>query len=454
MRILFFLLFVNLPFVNSALAQDLPCAALLESLPNARFNDLTSYEAKFTYQEYDSTLELRQVEDVTGGRTYFESRDEETGELVIARYEGDTGTLERNGQLEAAPPRAEMDVLPFFDVFLTQQMFATAELLSCDGVQTLETPEGTLTGEAITVTIDEQTGHLFFDSEGHIIGWYAGSEVGIFENAYQDDFLVKSSFRIYDVPGEAAMDEEPILKRKMSFELVNYNQPIDESLFGEALPCERLLEKLVNQLEFTSLETSTAYDLDETQPADYKVIDFINQRVYWEITLDDITYVYRYLDGNVTGATKTNGTEEAAEVPEYIRLPLETTFTNTNVFRDLADKAVVLSCDGEQSYSDATGEIVRGQQVTVADRTNSDSDNAKLLFDDEGNLIANYIDRPEDSQDILFVSSGFEKDEAGVVVKVTSATYGVEGDLFGLVNQTTTMTLSYNKPVEETLFEP
>jgi hypothetical protein len=451
MRIFFCLLLLT----GLAFAQDLPCKSLLESLPATRFNDLTSFEANFTYQD-GGIWNLRQIEDVTGGRSYFETLDDETGELVIARYEGDTGTVERNGQVEVAPSRAEMDILPFFDVFLSQQIFANAQLLSCDGMQTLETPEGTLKGEAVTVTMDEQTGQLLFDKEGHILGWYAGSEIGVFENEYKDDLLVKSSFRIYDVPDETEVDEEPTLKRTMSFELVNYNQPIDEALFsrGETLECEGLLETFKNEPEFTSLETTTTYPSDPNQPGDYKVVDFTGQRVYWEVTFNGVKTTYRLVNGEVTGVAETNGKQETTEVPEGIRISLESTFSSSASFRDLADKAVVLSCDGEQSYSDATGEIVRGQQITVADKTNLEGDSAKLLFDDAGEFIGNYGDRPEDNGDFLLVNSDRKKDEAGVTVEITNATYTQNGDTFELLSKTTTKILSYNQPIDETLFEP
>jgi hypothetical protein len=442
--------FFCLLFSGFALAQDLPCAALLESLPATRFKDLSSFEAKFTYQEFDSTLELRQVEDVTGGRTYFETLDDETGELVIARYEGDTGSLERNGQLEAAPSRGEMDILPFFDVFLAQQMFANAELLSCDGMQTLETPKGKLKGEAVTINLDGKPGQLFFDQDGRTVAWQSGREVAVFENRYEDDLLVAGALRIYSISEESLGDTTSTLERTMTFELISYNQPIDEALFGETLACEGLLETFKQQPEFTSLETSTTYASDPSRVADYKVVDFTNQRVYWEITIDGVKTVYLLVNGEVT-ATQNN---EVVEVPEGVRLGLESTFLSFNSFRDLADKAVVLSCDGEQSYSDATGEIVCGQQLTVVDKTNPESDSGKLLFDDSGEFIGNYVDRPDNAQDVLLVISDRLEDEAGVTVESTNATYAQNGDSFELLSKTTTKTLSYNGPVDETLFEP
>jgi hypothetical protein len=115
---------------------------------------------------------------------------------------------------------------------------------------------------------------------------------------------------------------------------------------------------------------------------------------------------------------------------------------------------VALSCDGEQSYSDGTNEIVRGQQMTVADKTNPKSDSAKLLFDDSGDFIGNFVDRPEGSQDFLVLSLDRKKDEAGVTIEITNATYTRDGDTFELLSKTTTKTLSYNQPVDETLFEP
>jgi hypothetical protein len=452
MRIFFCLLLLT----GVAFARDLPCKSLLESLPATRFNELTSFEATFSFKENNSTLTLRQIEDVTNGRTYYETTESETGELVIARYEGETGTLETNGQIEVAPPRAELEPLTFFDVFLSQQIFARAELLSCDGQQSIETPEGTLEGEVITVKIEDDEGQLLFDTEGHIIGWKSERDIGVFENEYQDDLLVKSSFRIYVKPEETASVDTATLENTMTFELVSYDQPVDESLFSNTgnLECEGLLEVFKNEPEFTSLETSTTYTQDPSQPSDYRVVDFTGQRIYWEVTLNGVKTIYRLVNGEVTGVTEVDGKQEATEVLDYIRISLESTFSSSASFRDLADKAVVLSCDGERSYSDDNGEIVRGQQITVADKTNLEGDSAKLLFDDAGDFIGNYVDRPADGQDILLLSLDRKKDETGITVEVTTVTYIQNSDSFELINKTTTKTLSYNQRVDETLFEP
>lgn len=452
MRIFFYLFFLT----GFVFAQDLPCETLLEALPATRFNELTSFEATFSYQENNSTLTFRQIEDVTKGRTYYETFESETGERIIARYEGEVGTLETNGQIEVAPPRAELEPLPFFDVFLSQQIFANAELLSCNGMQTLETPEGILEGEALTVRLEDDEGQLLFDADGHIIGWKSERDIGVFENEYSDDLLVKSSFRIYVKSEETASVDTATLERTMTFELVNYNQPIDESLFGstENLECASLLEVFKNEPEFTSLETSTTYTQDSSQPSDYRVVDFVGKRIYWEVTLNGVKTIYRLVNGEVTGVIETNGEQEATEVPEGIRISLESTFSSSTSFRDLAEKAVVLSCDGEKSYSDENGEIVRGEQITVADKTNPDSDSGKLLFDEAGEFIGNYVDRPDDGQDILLLSLDRKEDATGITTEVTNVTYIQNGDSFELINKTTTKTLSYNQPVDETLFEP
>jgi hypothetical protein len=436
MRILFFVLFIGV-----ASAQDLACARLLEALPATRFKELTSFEANFTFQEFDSTITLHQIEDVTNQRSYYESK--EGNEISTARYENNTGTIERNGQTEVAPAREDNELLGFFDMFLTQKMFTEAELISCDGLQTLETPEGPLGGEVVTIKLNDNSGQLFLDENGRTAAWRSGSEVGVFDNHYEDNLLVAGALRVYDTSLET-----PTLERAFAFELVSYDQPVDASLFGETPACEELLETFRTQPEFTSLETTTIYTDDASQPADYKVIDFVGQRVYWEVSFNGIKTIYRFVNGEVT-ATQNN---ETIEVPEGIRISLESTFLSSSSFRDLADKAVVLSCDGEQSYSDGTGEIVRGQQITVADKTNPESDSSKLLFDDAGNFIGNYIDRPDDNQDYLLVNSGIKKDEAGVVVEITNMTYLQEGDSFELLSKTTTTTLSYDQPVDETLF--
>jgi hypothetical protein len=91
----------------------------------------------------------------------------------------------------------------------------------------------------------------------------------------------------------------------MRFELLNYNQPVDKFFFGNA----ETLEVFKAQLDLSSIETSKTYALDPSQPADYKVVDFTNERVYWEISLGNVKSIYRYVDGEVTGAPKTNGKE-------------------------------------------------------------------------------------------------------------------------------------------------
>jgi hypothetical protein len=439
MRIFFCSLFLT----GFVFAQDFTCKSLLEALPATGFNDLTSFEANFSFTENDEPFTARLVRDVTGQRSYYELT-EASGETSILRYEGDTGTLEKNGQIEVAPPEGEADVIGFFDIFLSQKIFSEAELVSCDGVQTLQTPEGDIEGEAITLTIMGDPGQLFFDDMGRVVGFSSSNDVGIFDSQYEDDLLVKSEFRIYSVETQA-------LVRTMTFELVNYNQPVDASLFGETLECETLLETFKTQPEFTSLETRTTYLNDSNQPFDYKVVDFVKERVYWELNIDGTKAIYRLVDGQITGVTETNGVKEASDVPDYIRFPLESTFLSAASFKELAEKAVVLSCDGEQVYSDGTSEIVRGQQITVAYTTDTESSNAKLLFDDEGNFIGNYINYPDN--DVLLVSSDIQKDDAGVTIEVTSATYRQEGETFELLSKTTTKTLSYNQPVNESLFD-
>jgi hypothetical protein len=436
MRILFLLLCLGF-----ASAQELPCAALLEALPNTRFNELTSFEAIFSFQENGEIYRVRQIEGVTNDRSYYEFLDGPSGETRIARYEGDAGTLEINGQTEVAPPETEVDLVGFFDVFLSQKIFSASELVSCDGVQTLQTPEGSVSGEAISLIIMDDPGQLFFDDNGHVIAFAADDEVGVFENQYEDNLLVKSAFKIYSVETKEQL-------RTMTFELVAYDQDVGDVFSTQTLACEGLLETFKIQPEFTSLETTTTYaDQDTT---DYRVVDFTNERAYWKVTIMDETQIFRLVNGEVTGTTETG---ESVEVPEGLRFSLESTFSASASFRDLAEKAVILSCDGEQSYSDATGEVVRGQQITVADKTDPESESAKLLFDTEGNYIGNYIDRPDDD-DFLIVNSGIKKDGAGMIIEVTMSNYVGENGAFELLSKMTTKTLSYNQPVDETLFEP
>jgi hypothetical protein len=437
MRILFVLLCLGMTF-----AQDLPCAALLGALPATHFNDLTSFEAIFSYQENDETTRVRQVEDVAGQRSYYEFT-EGSGETSIVRYDGDTGTVNKNGQTEVAPPIEEVDLLPFFDVFLSQKIFSEAELISCDGVQTLATPEGSVEGEAITLNVMGDLGQFILDGNGHIIAFTSGNDVGVFDSQYENNLLVKSELRIYSLDTQEQV-------RTMTFELVNYDQEIDETLFGDAdtLECASLLEIFKNQPEFTSLESTTTYT--DQDSSDYRVVDFTNKRVYWEVNSVGEKWIFRLVNGEVTGTTESG---ESIEVPEGIRVSLVNTFSVSTSFRELAEKAVVLSCDGEQSYSDTNGEIVRGQQITVADKTNPDSDIAKLLFDSEGNFVGNYVDRPDDD-DFLVVNSDIKKDEVSVVVEVTTATYTGEDGAFELLSKITTQTLSYNQPINESLFKP
>lgn len=423
-------------------AQELPCAALQKALPATRYSELTSFEAIFSYQEHNDTITIRQVEDVKNKRSYYEMT-ESSGETSTVRYEGDTGIVERDGQTEVAPPKEDVDLLPFLEIFLSQNMFSEAELVSCDGVQTLQTPEGDLSGEALSLVVMDDPGQFVLDDNGHIMAFTANGDVGVFDSQYEDDLLVKSELRIYSLETQEQV-------RTMTFELVNYNQEIDETLFGNAdtIECEGLLETFKTQPEFSSLETSTTFA--DNDSSDYKVIDFTNERVYWEVNAIGEKWIFRLVNGETTGTTETG---EDIEIPEGIRLSLKNTFSASTSFRELAEKAVVLSCDGEQSYSDANGEIVRGQQITVADKTNPDSDSAKLLFDSEGNFVGNYVDRPDDD-DFLVVNSDIKKDETGVVVEVTTVTYTGEDGVFELLSKTTTKTLSYNQPINESLFKP
>lgn len=232
-------LFLLIVLTGFAVAQDLPCAVLLDNLPSSSLQGISTIEATLTIRYVENggnEVQYALVKDIENSRTYH-SFSEYIGKdfvtTAIYRYQNGTGTLTRGDKTEEAPPEdsivgiREMMELLEFDF---QDIFATDGVESCDGQQTYG---DVVAGEQVTVNGNDGKTSFLFDEAGQLLAlrFYDDTTEGIplttfTEFVVNDGLLQHGITRYYTLKGnEATLLEERVL------EVQSYNEPLDESLF-------------------------------------------------------------------------------------------------------------------------------------------------------------------------------------------------------------------------------
>jgi hypothetical protein len=234
-------LFLLFALTGFAFAQDLPCAAFLDNLPNSSLQGIATLEATLTIRYVEkggNEVQYALAKDFENARTYH-SFSEPIGKdfvtTAIYRYQNGLGTLTRGDKTEEAPSEdsivgiREMMELLEFDM---RSILASDGVQSCDGQQIYG---DVLTGEQVTVSGSDEKTALVFDEVGQLLGlrFYDDASEGIPLSTFTDfvieDGLLQSGVvRYYELKGdEAVLLEERVL------EVVSVNEPLDESLFAE-----------------------------------------------------------------------------------------------------------------------------------------------------------------------------------------------------------------------------
>lgn len=232
-------LFFLLVLTGFAVAQDLPCAALLDNLPSSSLTGISTIEATLTIRYVENggnEAQYALVKDFEKQRTYHSYSPKlgtDFAEPAVYLYQNGEGTLTNGDKTEEAPSedsivgiREMMELLEFN----LQNIFASGGVESCDGQQTYG---NVLTGEQVTVSGNDETTSFLFDEIGQFLGlrFYADDTEGIPLSTFTD-FVVKDGLlqsgvvRYYDLKGDDA-----VLLEERRLGVQSYNQPLDESLF-------------------------------------------------------------------------------------------------------------------------------------------------------------------------------------------------------------------------------
>ena len=223
-----------------------------------------------------------------------------------------------------------------------------------------------------------------------------------------------------------------------------------------AQECASLLENLTPTATFDTAEmnsTSLIYTDGQTSALDtHQVVDFKNRRLYQEATLPEMgKMVLRYADGQAS--MQMPGTDLSLPAPPQVSQQLEATLDSAFGMQGaLPQDYEIVSCDGVQSYAG----LVEGEQVTLEMELpaalGEGKTELKMLFGENGQPVGSYTDIPQFGS-TLTVYETYELDDAGVLQKMVFKVYQLTGDEASLMSDTTIEMVSYNEPVDESLFE-
>ncbi len=233
-----------------ALAQELPCAKLLENLPSSSLEGISTFEATLTTRYLESgeaEVQSYLAKDFVNKRSYH-SFSEKIGDdfvtTAIYRYQDGVGTLTRGEKTEEAPPEETIETIEELLEMLEFDLrnYQNLKLESCDGLQRWADELG---GEQVTLSTDVATPNgtteLLFNDLGQLLAiqlTYPAEpalsrpeEIAILtlnDLVVEEGLLVKGILSQYElVAGKLVLREERRL------EVQSYNQPLDESLFEE-----------------------------------------------------------------------------------------------------------------------------------------------------------------------------------------------------------------------------
>ena len=226
--------------------------------------------------------------------------------------------------------------------------------------------------------------------------------------------------------------------------------------FASAQDCAALLDSLQPQVELETLEqritTTVATAEGSSEVAIYQLLDRPGERIYQEMTLPGMgEVVLRYLNGAAT--MEVSGAGMQLPVPPALAEQLEATLDGAFAQQGFVPTDYeVISCDGMQSY----GSLIEGEQVTVSaalpEAAGGDTE-LRFLFGPDDTLVGSYLDVPPMGPSLM-VFDTYELDASGVPLNVSFTMYQLDGDTPTIFSKTNVATLSYNEPVNETLFTP
>jgi hypothetical protein len=225
---------------------------------------------------------------------------------------------------------------------------------------------------------------------------------------------------------------------------------------AQTLPCESLLSNYPQpSVDITTvvqqITSEVSVDGQTGQTLMTQTLDYPNRRLIQEAEVGGIKTIMRYANGKLAMSMVVGGETQDVPVPsdEATVASFESLFDQP-LFQGVPQNVMVVSCDGQQSYAD----LISGEQVTVTTMVpNMGELTSSILFGADGKT-QGIVSKPPAGfgGEMLIVFEELTLDEANVPTHMKMTTYRLEDDTANFLSTTVMDILSYNQPVDETLF--
>jgi hypothetical protein len=220
---------------------------------------------------------------------------------------------------------------------------------------------------------------------------------------------------------------------------------------AQNLPCESLLSNYpAPKVEFTSvvqtITSSMSIDGQEVQTVITQSIDYTNRRLLQETNAMGANMIMRFVDGKASMGMKMGEEIMNVPIPDENAKSLEAIF-DQSVIQGVPQNFTVVSCDGQQSYAG----LLSGEQVTISTEVpNLGTMISKTIFDANGKALGAVT--TVSGRDMLMIFEEMTLDAQNYPTHIKMSMYQLKGDEATLFTATTIDTISYNQPLDDSLF--
>jgi hypothetical protein len=221
---------------------------------------------------------------------------------------------------------------------------------------------------------------------------------------------------------------------------------------AQTLPCESLLANYpMPKVELTSMvqmiNSTMTLDGQEMQTTMSQTVDYVNRRAYQEMNAMGANTVMRFSDGKASMSMTMGEETMNVPIPAENAKALEFIF-DQGVAEGLPKNFTIVSCDGQKSYAG----LLSGEQVTVlTEIPGSENTTSKIIFDADGKT-QGAISSVAGQGEMLMVFEELTLDASNVPVHMKMSMYRLKGDTASLFTTTSMDILSYNQPLDESIF--
>ena len=222
---------------------------------------------------------------------------------------------------------------------------------------------------------------------------------------------------------------------------------------AQNFPCESLLANYpAPKVEFTSvvqtITSSITIEGEAVETVITQTIDYANRRLLQETNAMGANIVMRYVDGKASMGMVMGEEIMNVPIPDENATSLEAIFDQP-ILQGVPQNLTVVSCDGQQSHAG----LLSGEQVTVTTVVPNIGDmTSQIIFSSDGKTQGAVSSVPGRSGEMLMVFEELTLDASNVPTHMKMTMYQLEGDTATLFSSTAMDILSYNQPLDDSLF--